>query len=131
MADQTTTQLNLCPNKVHYSPRGPGVQVLVKPLSSRTGDEGRDENIGGLYARGIFLDLIKGQFRTSLVHDAKGTPTLIFSLRPLHGEAGVTICSTFFSYFPPKELRASIPAALFPLFSTIFLMFKEIPFHLA
>ena len=74
MADQTTTQLNLCPNKVHYSPRGPGVQVLVKPLSSRTGNEGRDENIDGLYARGIFFDLIKGQFRTFLVHDAKGTP---------------------------------------------------------
>ena len=30
MADQTTTQLNLCPNKVHYSQRGPGAQVLVK-----------------------------------------------------------------------------------------------------
>ena len=58
-------------------------------------------------------------------------PTLIFSLRPLHGEAGVTICSTFFSYFLPKELRANILAALFPLFSTVFLMFKEIPFRLA
>ena len=58
-------------------------------------------------------------------------PTLIFSLRPLHGEVGVTICPTFFSYFPPKELRASILAALVPSFSTIFLMFKEIHFRLA
>ena len=57
--------------------------------------------------------------------------TLIFSLRPLHREAGVTICSTFFSYFPPKELRASILVALFPLFSTMFLMSKEMPFRLA
>ena len=29
MADQTTTQLNLCPNKVHYSPRGLGVGNAV------------------------------------------------------------------------------------------------------
>ena len=29
MADQTTTQLNLCPNKVHYSPRGLGVGKAV------------------------------------------------------------------------------------------------------
>lgn len=39
---------------------------------STPGDEGRVKNIGGLYARGIFLDLIKDQFRTFVVHEAKG-----------------------------------------------------------
>ena len=93
-----------------------------------TGNESRDKNICGLYAKGIFLDLIKGQFRTFVVHDAKWIH--LINLLPeafARSRKGDDLFDFISTIFLQKGIKSSILVTLFRLLSTMCLMSKEMP----